>query len=260
MSESQQLPRPRFSIITCTHRPDYYRQNVVATLEGSESLCELIEVDNRNNRLSVPAALNEGRERARGEFLVFCHHDVRFPPAWIERLGERLDDLGRTDPDWAVAGLVGRSLDGRWIGNILDDNIPGKLGDLPCEVQSLDEVCLILRSDSPISFDESLASMHFYGADLCLQARILQQRCYVVDAPVEHLSTGTRSPDFFVAANAMLKKWSKIEGSPHVIFTTCGSFKLKHTPQAYYLVARRRFQSKSRRAWRLIRSKFARCR
>jgi hypothetical protein len=50
------------------------------------------------------------------------------------------------------------------------------------EVTSLDEVVLIVRKSSGLQFDESLPGYHFYGTDICLQARRRGMKSYAISA------------------------------------------------------------------------------
>jgi hypothetical protein len=122
---------------------------------------------------------------------------------------------------------MGVKQSGFFVGNIIDPHTCVKVGSLPSEVVSLDEVCLILRKDSFLQFDDNLGGYHLYGADICLQANQSGLRCYAIDAPFEHLSAGKVDNSFWEMAEKLREKWSRVKNAPHVIETTCGVFQLK---------------------------------
>lgn len=190
---------------------------------------ELIEVDNRDQRFTLPEALNYGMNKASGEIFVLCHHDVIFPAFWLKSFQQNVDHIAERDPNWGVLGIMGISPDGLFIGHIEDPNIKRRLGNLPAAAQSLDEVCLALRAESKLRFDTKLGGMHFYGADICLQARMRGMKCYVIDAPLRHLSQGTRDETFYELAKQLTDKWSYVRDAPAIIETTCGIFPLQRS-------------------------------
>jgi hypothetical protein len=81
------------------------------------------------------------------------------------------------------------------------------------EVMTLDELCLIIRSDSGLRFDEqTLTHFHFYGPDICLSALAQGRRNYALDVPTVHLSDGKSNiaahyPEFRKQAKQFYTKW-----------------------------------------------------
>jgi hypothetical protein len=227
----------KYSIISCTHRMDYFRENLVSSLADSADLVEIIAVENVANRYSIPEALNIGMKRAHGDVLIFCHHDIIFPPGWIQGVESQLERIERQDPEWGVCGVMGVGQNGRHVGSIEDPHSRRRMGVLPSVVQSLDEVCLMMRRFSDLSFDESLGGYHLYGADICLQARQKGRKCYAIDAPFKHLSAGNVDSGFYQVANGLKRKWSAISGAPPAIETTCGVFGLQEKIVTKIIVA-----------------------
>lgn len=219
----------RFSIITCVSNYDLYRSCVADSIELSDfGDYELISIDNTMGWYSAAAALNMGSKTAKGEILIFCHQDIKFPSNWLPIVNEQLLLISEKDLNWGVSGVMGVKNNGLFAGNIIDPHTTTKIGKLPCKVETLDEVCLIMRKSSALRFDESLGGFHLYGADICLQSRQLGLSCYAIDAPFEHLSKGKVDESFLKIAEKLKEKWSKIKGSPYVIETTCGVFRLKY--------------------------------
>jgi hypothetical protein len=154
--------------------------------------------------------------------------------------------LDRHPSQWGVAGVAGRAFrstdvpDPPNIGHWSD---PHKYHEptvkLPAEVQILDELLMIVRADSGVTFDPDLPGFHCYGADLCLTARDKGLKSYVIDAPVVHklfrpdgtlIETGDRThkianrqtpefrADFMRSADYVRRKWAKylpFEGTSH---------------------------------------------
>ncbi len=56
----------------------------------------------------------------------------------------------------------------------------------------LDELLLVIRRSSGLSFDDGLPSFHLYGADICLQAQMGGMKSYIITAFCIHNSNGVR--------------------------------------------------------------------
>ncbi len=217
------------SLVCCVNRRDVFEDCLVRSLErgGVLSRIEIICIDNSANCYSAPQALNRGLNQARAGLVACCHQDVRMGDGWLDRFLGQIALIGRTDPHWGVAGLMGVRFGGAFAGHVKDPHTNRPFGRLPGRVQSLDELFLALRPDSGLRFDEDLGGFHLYGADLCLQARMQGLRCYAVDAPVEHLSGGRCDESFYQAARRLRAKWRAVRGAPWAIETTCGIFPLR---------------------------------
>ena len=216
-----------YCIVVCVNNKALY-DSFVKTISLTKLIdYEIIFVDNFDNKYNIPEALNQGIFLAHGDILIFCHQDILFPPFWLDRLIELIDTVNGLDPKWGLLGVMGVKQNGFFAGNIRDPHTCVKIGSLPCEVASLDEVCLILRKDSSLQFDEKLGGFHLYGADICLQANQMGLKCYAIDAPFEHLSPGNIDDSFYEIAEKLRSKWSCVKRAPYVIETTCGVFQLK---------------------------------
>jgi arylsulfatase A-like enzyme len=196
-------------------------------------------VENRGNRAysSISRLYADARRRVRHPLVAFVHQDVFFPPHWERIAGMALRAASHKDPNWGVIGVAGRAprspgvTDPPNIGHWSDPHryhepaVP-----LPAEVQILDELLMIVRADSGVTFDPDLPGFHCYGADLCLSARDKGMKSYVVDAPVVHklfrpdgslIETGDRThkiasrqtpefrADFMRSADYVRRKWAK---------------------------------------------------
>ncbi len=203
------------SIITCVNDFEVYNANIKDGVYAPRT--QLLPVDNTDNSMSVAKALNVGIERAVHEIVVCCHQDVLFPAGWVDTLHRQIMEVG---PEFGVLGTFGVDVVGQYAGNIKDPHNNPKLGDLPCEAQSLDEHCLVIRKSSGLRFDEELGGFHMYGADICLEATFLGLKNYVVDAWLEHLSGGKVDDGFRETADKFMDKWKK-RGFSGWVKTTC---------------------------------------
>lgn len=143
--------------------------------------CQVVTLANFS---SAASAYNEGISRAENDLMVFAHQDVFFPASWLAQLGSALDYLERVDPNWGVIGCWGVTRTGETWGHLYStgQGVIGKPFERPVEVQTLDELVLILRKPSGLKFDEKLPHFHLYGTDLCLSAAKRGLKCYAISA------------------------------------------------------------------------------
>ncbi len=243
------MSKTRVSIVTCVNDNDKYDLCVRESLAKNcqNKLAELIAIDNTDNLLSAPQALNKGLKKARTDLVVFCHQDVVFSPNWLENLLEQITIIEQTQKNWGVLGTFGVARNGMFAGHIIDAHGHFHCEPLPAEVQSLDEHCLIVRKDSGLNFDENFGGFHLYGADLCLQALSKGLVNFAVDAPVTHLSGGKVDTDFLEAADRLYKKWKQLNTPLSVIQTTCKMIRLQSGLRGIIAYRIARFKRKRRR-------------
>ena len=134
------------------------------------------------------AALDTAADAA---YVLFVHQDVYLPTGTLTRLTDQLRSLDTIAPNWAVAGVIGgdarRSLVGEtWCSG--HNRVLGARCAYPAEVETLDEMLLIVRTASGVRFDPKLPSFHLYGADIILTAQNAGMSAWVIDLPVVHHS------------------------------------------------------------------------
>ena len=171
---------------------------------------------------SASVAYHDAISQAAADVLVFAHQDIYFPKDWFEQLREVCEFLMSIDPLWAVAGLVGMTPDGRYVGHLWDSGLGFVCGGpfgTPQEVVSLDEVVLIVRRPTGATFDPELPSFHLYGTDIVLNARNLGRKAYVIDLPVVHNTKPILRlhPSYITAYRFMVRKWDAVLPWPTVI-------------------------------------------
>jgi hypothetical protein len=236
MARARRLPAPpppeiagepaSVSFITCMARPERYAscRASIEALRTAGLTVAADSIDNRGNWTSCPRALNTGRDRSAADLLVFCHEDVVFPPDWLERLLAGIAALRGARPPWAVLGPMGRS-GKRFAGCCWGpDGAEARHDPLPALVETLDEMCLVIRRQLPLRFDEDLGGYHLYGVDLCIQAAEAGWGAYAIDAPCRHDSTTRhRPPEYHVVKRRLQRKWMfrrRVVGRS--VGTTCG--------------------------------------
>lgn len=164
------------------------------------------------NAATASIAYNRALDATTAEIVVFAHHDVYLPKGWEKLLATRLRALEQHDPNWALFGPFGVGIDNSHIGPVWSSSIGlivGRVPVTPAEVQSFDEMVIILRRSSGLRFDEALPGWHMYGTDIVTQARAKGMHAYAGALPTihndryhEHLRE-----DFVECYQAMRKKW-----------------------------------------------------
>lgn len=161
---------------------------------------------------SAADAFNPIIEASTNDVLVFAHQDVFLPAGWLTRLKYTIESLCVTDSNWAVLGTLGVTSMGVYVGQVYCTANRGMLGHalrLPTMVNSLDELVLVLRKSSGVRFDRG-TGFHFYGTDVCLNARRSGQNTYVIPALCIHNSDsyGMFPFAFWRGYYYMRNKWS----------------------------------------------------
>lgn len=137
---------------------------------------------------SATVAYNDAIRRASHDLLVFAHQDVVFPACWLSDLDAALAYLEKVDPGWGVLGCAGVNSAGQFRGHCYSSGqgILKGTSALPARVETLDEMVLILRRSSGLTFDEKLPHFHMYGADICLRAADRGKQNYAIAAYCVH--------------------------------------------------------------------------
>ncbi len=164
------------------------------------------------NAPSAAAAYNRALDATDAEVVIFAHHDVYMPKGWDKLLAARLAEVEALDRDWALYGTFGVALDAAHIGPVWSSSlgqIVGRVPLAPVEVQSFDELLIVLRRSSGLRFDEDLGGWHFYGTDIVAQARARGLRAWAGALPCIHNDRfhDALGPDFAAAYRAMRRKW-----------------------------------------------------
>jgi GT2 family glycosyltransferase len=196
------VPEPDFSLIVLAGRFDRYARLLdgVAAQTGGHTV-ELLGLPNYHGTHDCMfRALNQAAGVATGRHLIYCHDDIRVGPGWLTELSARMRELDAAGERWGVIGPAGVATaereshfflldgDGRRWRDPTDQNRT----EARCyPVDALDEMCLVAPRAAGLRFSAGpMRGFHFYGIDLCTQARRRGLRCFAVDAPVAHDSDG----------------------------------------------------------------------
>lgn len=162
---------------------------------------------------SAPKAYNDAIKRSSNDLIVFCHQDVYLPTAWVEDLSRALDYLAIHAPNWGVLGCSGMTRDRRHWRYLYSSGlgVSGEPLSHPEPVQTLDEIVLILRKSSRLTFDEGLPYFHFYGTDICLRAASARMTCYVISAFCIHNTHQSLilPQEFYTCCRYVKKVWRR---------------------------------------------------
>lgn len=209
-----EVAAPAYAVCVLVTRADQFGQMRESFVRGGfdPASCEFLVCDNTaGNRADAYVALNEFLQAARAERIILCHQDVLLLDDTRRDLDARLDELGRIDPHWALAGNAGATASGLPHLCLSEEGLPGTAfgGPFPQQVVSLDENFIVVRPEANLALSRDLAGFHHYGTDLCLIADILGWNAWVIDFYLRHLGTGTTDEHYFASARAIEAKYRR---------------------------------------------------
>lgn len=190
---------------------------------------ELILIANTNGKFkSAAQALNEGAEKANGDYIMFVHQDIDL------KSNEWLKDteyiLGSLD-NFGICGVAGISPwdEDEIISNIQQGNPPQNISKkrikTPQKVQTADECLFIIpRSVFKIlKFDQEVCSdWHLYAVDYSLSIKYRGFKVFVLPSDIYHSSPGnSMSEQYYLTLKKVLKKH---KNHYKVVFTTMGGW------------------------------------
>ncbi len=197
------------TLMTKRQQYDEFRASMQAA-GFTDTDCEYLIVDNSQSNVGDGySGLNSLLNEARGRFVILCHQDLlAIDPRRV--LEQRLAELDRVDPRWALAGNAG----GRYAGEVflhITDVTHGeqRMGVLPQKVLTLDENFIVTRRDRRLALSGDLDGFHLYGSDVCMVANVLGYTSYVIDFHLNHLGVGGTTPSFLACREAFKTKWSR---------------------------------------------------
>jgi Glycosyltransferase like family len=138
---------------------------------------------------SASLAYNSAIDEAKHDLILFIHQDVFLPEGWFDAVGDWIEHLDETAPEWGVAGAYGAKAGPQpSVGQIYTNGLGyhGLAIQQPEPVETLDEITLVFRKSSGLRFDPQLPHFHMYGVDICLSARSLGKTNYALPALCVH--------------------------------------------------------------------------
>jgi SAM-dependent methyltransferase len=165
---------------------------------------------------NIADGLNAAVARARNGWVVCVHQDVYLPEGWDRSLTKGLSEAEARFGPIGVAGVIGAAHEGPVLANavaplvgwVVDrDRLLRGPTALPAQVDSLDELVLVLPKSTALRFDPDLG-FHFYGPDLCMQARQQNLAAIAVEALCFHNQRAVELPSSFVpSGRTFARKW-----------------------------------------------------
>lgn len=198
---------PKYTIITCISNHTIYDKCLLTSINQSRHNhdIEIIPITNSNNAYSASNSLNIGIKVAKSNNLIIAHQDIKLLGDWFTNLDNIIEQLPQ---DWAILGCAGISLQygrqdiGKWGGTTNDDTIIiGKVWhddsvlnqqpywnglDGPEKVHCIDECLFVINKKVGLRFDQTYTGFHFYGVDICMQARAAGYSVYAATLPIIH--------------------------------------------------------------------------
>lgn len=193
----------KFCIVTASNNEQVLIDNLLTS-----PIADKYPVIARTGFDNVPKAYNTAQVNG-AEVVMYVHNDVHIPE-FEDGLWRTIERLPET---WAVLGVAGVRFDNgkRTIHGYINDRgrLWGSPISSPREVDTLDELMLIVNLNHGLKFDERFP-LDFYGADLCMQAHEKQLGVYVIPGYVHHNSKrpfGNRTPGFYASETVFAVKW-----------------------------------------------------
>ena len=212
-----------FSFITLVTDQLQYRSFKSSVLSdiGHPENHQFIPIDNTGNHYSAAGGLNAGIKAAKGKYLICCHQDIMCNNGWLKNIHRHIEILERYDKRWGVLGVAGEMCQVK--GGVVSFNSAGTVGGFQKTdgsfyrpVQTVDELCLIIRREACLFFDEkTFTHFHFYGADISLLALSKGLQNYSLMVDTTHLSDGSSNilqhfDKFRQEARKLYLKWYKL--------------------------------------------------
>jgi len=160
----------KWSLCVASNDATLLHENLLASPDIGEAAAVIVQ----KGFSSAAQAYNDALERVTTDIVVFAHQDVYLPAGWANGFQQAIERLENGDPNWAVAGSYGTSYKDRDAGLVYcvaNRRMMGRVTGELQSVDSLDELLLVIKKSSGLRFDEGLQGFHFYGTDICLQAR-----------------------------------------------------------------------------------------
>jgi len=237
--EGPLLYRYRYAICTLVTNWQEYECMVNSYRDAgfTEADCEYRYVDNiEGNNFDAYEGINLFLNNADAEYVIISHQDILLSFDKRNILDERIEELNKSDSNWAVLGNAGtNNLYLTSMKVTQQDRICYKSGVLPSKVQSLDENFLIVKKSANIALSRDLSGFHLYGTDICFVAECLGYNAYAVDFNLLHLSHGKPGASFYSLARTFQNKYTNFFRSRY-IKTTITSFYIGSNPFVNWLM------------------------
>lgn len=209
---AQENFRFKYSICTLATNLTEYGEMVSSFLNAGFKTddCEYMYSDNsKSNELEAYGGINRFLREARGEFVIICHQDVLINIDDRAKLEDQINIVNIRDPNWGVLGNAGikdmYNMSMKYTNEHLEEICQG---NLPSQVQSLDENFLLVKASANLAVAGNLKGFHMYGTDICLVAECLGYSAFAIDFNIIHKGRGKVDASFHQLSEKIQKKYS----------------------------------------------------
>jgi len=215
------------SIICVYNNSEKLEKYLMPSLKKQTVLYELFTIDNtKDTYKSASAILNETVKRAKYEYLMFVHQDVRLESGnWLKDVQRDISSL----PGLGAAGVAGKNVLALFASvrhGIPPQKVNRKRFFWPLSVQTLDGCLMIVPKKvfEQVLFDEkTIEGWYMYTDDFCLDLKRLGYNCYVLPRWIYHESRGPKNRSSYLPT--LQKIIEKHRDHTKVIYTTYGNWK-----------------------------------
>ncbi|MGI4750977.1 MAG: hypothetical protein ACRYFB_10100 [Janthinobacterium lividum] len=222
----------RYSVCTLVTNWNEYQEMLQSFLQAgfTETISEFIYIDNiTQNTHDAYQGLNRFLQEAQGELIIICHQDILIDLDKIEDLENRIEEIEKLDPTWAIlsnAGGIENNLYQRVAVHInYADGFKQTAGELPQKVCSVDENFIVIKKAANLALSGNLSGFHLYGLDLCLIAELLGFNAYAIDFLLTHKSYGNPDISYNIVLQSLKQKYFYFMRSRQIL-TTFADFRL----------------------------------
>ena len=206
------------SFICASNNMEIYEQCIVKSLAKQKNTdFELILIDTAEKEYSSAAkALNEGANKAKGEYFVFLHHDIVIED---ENFVDKLN-LWLNQHNFGIAGVAGTvRLPNRKKANVVSNIVHGEKKQVPgikttetVSCETLDECLFVIPKKVFFEhqFVELMPTWHLYCVEYCLWAKEHNYDVLLTPMFLWHKSAGaSMNANYFDALLKLRKMYNK---------------------------------------------------
>jgi hypothetical protein len=231
-----------FSVCTIVSNSEMYAQMFDSFIKAgfTSDICEFLYVNNtEKNTLDAYAAYNHFLQKAQGKYIILCHQDIELIFDNIFVLKNRIEEVEKLDPKWALLGNAGAT-NLKYKAIHITHGIRAKnhrVGNkFPVKAIALDENFIIARKDANLACSSDLNGFHFYGSDLCIIADVLGYSVYVIDFHILHKSLGNADYRFYALKKDLQRKYLRAFRGRFFQSATIAKLYLTGNKTEYYLL------------------------
>lgn len=183
------------SIVCATNDKTKLEEELKSSLEKqSFKDYELIVVDTNKKKFeSAAEALNYGGNKAKGDYILFTHHDIIMYNK--DELKKIVEQIKKVD-SFGIIGVAGIDENRKIVGNITNGipevPISSQTIEKTTEVETVDEVMFIIKKDvfekNKLITDNK--TWHLYAVEYCLLMHDLNKKVLVIPSSIYHKSAG----------------------------------------------------------------------